>query len=156
MARAGVTVDAPMTASSVRVDGLLEGNIRRIVRGDDAARFIRLERRGDAFGFRLGVPPVVKRLEVRTLEPSDGVRKGAASLQSLRSQGVARHRMTVHTYSIPVKIPHLALPSRQRSAGANLALEVTVKGYARSCGSRSANTIDRARNGKRRRRRVGG
>jgi hypothetical protein len=86
------TIDATMAASPIGVDGLLEWNIRRIIRGDNAARSIWLERRGNALGFRLGVPPVEYRLEVRTLEAARGIRKGASSLQSVRSQRFARHR----------------------------------------------------------------
>ncbi len=68
-----VAIDATVAASPVRVDRLLEGNVRRVVRGDYAASAIRLEHRGNAVGLFLQVPAVVNRLEVRALKAPAGI-----------------------------------------------------------------------------------
>src|SRR4029077_13479662 len=69
------TVTTTMTASSIRIDRLLEGNIGRIVVADDRARTLGLERRGDAVGFVFEVPAIVDRLELLQIEAPGRIRE---------------------------------------------------------------------------------
>src|SRR5579863_2859080 len=81
VARPRVAVDAAMLAAAIGVDGILEGNIRRIVARDDMSRPIGLDGRGDALGLLLRVPAIVHVLEIAPLEAAGGVRERASSLQ---------------------------------------------------------------------------
>src|SRR4029077_1013659 len=61
-------VRARMSASSIRIDRLLERDVGRVVVADDGARSVGLERRGDAVGFVFEVPAIVDRLELLPIE----------------------------------------------------------------------------------------
>ncbi len=86
-----VAIDTCMLASAIRVDGLLEGNVGRVVGADDPLGPIRLQRRGDAVRLLLDVPAVIHPLEFLALKPSRRVRKGAPALEYLPSYCLAAH-----------------------------------------------------------------
>src|SRR5262249_20787601 len=98
MTRAGVTVNARMTASPVRVDGLLEGDVGRIITADHRASFVGFERGGDGVGWVLHEPTVVDRLDLLTLEAASRVRKGSAALETVTSWIFSAHQKTVQPY----------------------------------------------------------
>src|SRR5580765_549590 len=85
------TISATMTATSVRINGLLEGDVWRVVGVDDLARVLRLERRGDALGLLLEVPAVVDRRELLQVEAARGVGKCPAPLEGLPADNRATH-----------------------------------------------------------------
>src|SRR5262249_46001570 len=100
VAGARIAIDASMAASPIGVDGLLEGNVRRIVRGDYAACAIRLEHRGDAVGLFLDVPAVVDGLQIGALEAPTRIGEGAPALESLRSHGFAAHKNPLYAHTV--------------------------------------------------------
>src|SRR5215469_16142579 len=92
-------VGASMTASSIRIDRLLERNIRRVVGRDDRARALRLQCGRDAVGRLLHVPPVVDRFELRQVEATRRIGEGSPALQYLFSGDGAAHE----AYCTPIQ-----------------------------------------------------
>src|SRR5579871_2592493 len=93
MSRASEAVHAPMTAAAVRVDGLVEADIRRVVGGDHAFGVIRQDCLGqgtEALLF-LFMPPVVDLLDGRGLEPNVRIGQSSSALEGLGTQEAARH-----------------------------------------------------------------
>ncbi len=82
--RPGEAVDAAVLAAAVRIDRAVEGQVRRLVVGQDAARGVLLN-----LGFRprnleWDVPAVVERLALPRLEAPAGVADRAAALYRSR------------------------------------------------------------------------
>ena len=81
-----------MLASSIRIDRLLEPDIRRVVVGDDRARGLRPHFGRDRLGCLLLVPAVIHRLRLSADEARMRIAERAAAFESI-------HRRTVHIYS---------------------------------------------------------
>jgi hypothetical protein len=76
-------------ASPVRIDRLLEADVRGIVGADDALRALRLDARGDAVRRLFASPPVVHGFDARTVEAARWIRERAATLQSILAEDCA-------------------------------------------------------------------
>src|SRR6478736_5154928 len=115
------TITATMTATSVRINGLLEWDVWRVVGVDDLARVLGLERRGDAVGLLLEVPAVIDRRELLQVEAARGVGKCPAPLEGLLADNRATHAGTVNIYSTKSKGHFRAkspeIPAISRAAG---------------------------------------
>lgn len=85
MAWAGITVDAAMLASTVRVNGPVKRNIGRAVSRNDGSGGFRMHhgaRRLRRFLLRLGVGPIVDdRRSFELLEAGRAIRNAAPSLE---------------------------------------------------------------------------
>ena len=97
--RSRVAVDAPVLASAIGIDRVVERNVGRLVRLDDAAGEIRLQRRGDRVGWILREPAVTHRFDGPTFKASGGVRERSPSRQPRFHFAVPVHRDTVYPYS---------------------------------------------------------
>src|SRR5437879_3656931 len=98
VARAGVAEHTSMTASSIGIDRLLEGNVRRIVRCDDATGAIGLDDRGEGVGVVLQIPPVVDGFETLVLEGARGIGKSSPALGRFPAWDGMAHPVTVISY----------------------------------------------------------
>src|ERR1700722_11396647 len=89
MARPRIAVDTSMLASPIRIDRLLERNIRRVVGCYDTAGTIGLHRGGDGVRLLLDVPAVVNLLEALTLEAAGRVGEGTPAQKRFSSHWTA-------------------------------------------------------------------
>ena len=103
MARPRVAVDASVFATPVRIDRLVEADVRGVVRADDACGAIRLHARRHAIRRLLLEPPIVNRFDTGTVEAARWIRQRAASLECVLSDDGACHARTVRPYSWRVK-----------------------------------------------------
>ena len=87
-----------MTASSIGIDRLLEGDVRRIVCCNDATGAIGLDGRGEGVGLVLQVPPVVDGFEALVLEAARGIGKSSPALERFPAWDGAAHPFTVSLY----------------------------------------------------------
>ncbi|MNL70026.1 hypothetical protein D3C87_1949670 [compost metagenome] len=72
-----------MLAAAIRIDRAVEGNVRRLVAGDDAARPLDLNLRLEGRHLLQHVPAVIDRDPLRRLEPAARVHPGAPSAAAL-------------------------------------------------------------------------
>ena len=100
VARPRVAIDASVFATPVRIDRLVEPDVRGVVGGDDAPRAIRLHARRHTLGRFLLHPSVVHGFDAGTVEPPCRIRKRAAPLQRGFSEDRACHAATVRAYSM--------------------------------------------------------
>src|SRR3546814_16522662 len=81
MGRPRKAVDAAVLAAAIGIDRAIEGDVRRVVVGDDPARGIDRKGGGEARRLLLGrAPTVVHRLALRRLVASVPIADGAAYL----------------------------------------------------------------------------
>ena len=85
---ASQAVDAAMLAAAIRIDRLVEGNVRRVVARDDRARRLRLHDRRERRQLLIEIAPaVVDFFGARRLEAPGGIRHRAAPAARARSGG---------------------------------------------------------------------
>jgi hypothetical protein len=80
MTRPSVAVNTSMLASPIRIDGLVERNVGRIVVRDDRAALLDTHRGPERRDLLFGSPAIVVRITIQPLEPALGIRNGAAAL----------------------------------------------------------------------------
>src|SRR3984957_15162084 len=93
MRRPRETVDTAVLAAAIRIDRAVEGNVRRIVAGDDLARRIRRHRGLERRQFLKALPAVVEGNPRQRLIAARRIRQAAAAAAALAvDQRLARRR----------------------------------------------------------------
>ena len=93
VARPRVAIEAAVLAAAVGIDRAVEGNVGRLVAGDDRSRLLPGDLGCERLGrFVLG-PAVVERLAPLDLETAGGVGRGAASAPELGRQDAFGDRL---------------------------------------------------------------
>jgi len=80
MTRPGIAVNTAMFAAAIRIDGLIEGNVGRIVVRDDRTALLDTHRGLESRDLLIRGPAVVVCITVLLLEPSLRIRYSAAAL----------------------------------------------------------------------------
>ena len=98
------TIDAAVLAAAIRIDRTVEGNVRRIVAGDDLARRIDRHRGLERRQFLQALPAVVEGDARQRLVTAGRIRHGAAAAAALAVDHTSQARPPARRAAVPAGV----------------------------------------------------